>query len=817
MQIQRNKLVVVLGMHRSGTSTITRGLQTMGVALGDRMMPPVPGNNPKGFWEDIDLNALNIELLRCVDSDWQNLSAIDSTDVGVLRKQGYFLRAVELLREKVRSVPVFGFKDPRVAKLLPFWKDVFTHCRVEANFVVVVRNPLSVAKSLAKRDGIETARSYFLWLGHVITSLTGSADDKRVLVDYDRFMQAPELELNRIAKHLGLEIDATELCGYEADFLDQSLRHTIFDLNDLLLDETCPPLAREIYSTLLDVASEKAKFRGVEFKKKVTRWADEFERLRSPLLLVDRLMAQKTVASQAAAERDGQIVNLNSLKDGIVERENQIAGLNQTIVERDGHYAGLSHKVADLETQIANLTDALVERNSDLVGLKQKLTECESCIAGLNQTVLDHGGEVQSLTQELADSELQISALNQATCERDIQIATLNEVVAERNGQSAHLDQKLAECEERILKIMRHANAEQNARRKSEQDGVCRENTLLAKSNETLQSLGKILQDQTHLEQESAKQQQVLRDQAEEHRASLVRSHNEKQEALSQVHAQKEQTLALQLDAERKVSRQQDQAFRQIERMLRDEIANSQIQVEEQKHINQLATQQHSYELNAVKIELNLALEARNNMGGRVFAEQQENNQLRQRLAESNQDLTQIRNSFLWRFLRPMHKLRVSDATQAKPLSDIFSVGYDGSISHQIPNPLGADQVRIVDENIIEERASRSQRRARALDVSESSSDVATVVEKSANVSNYALDFEALIQLDDRSFIDAVYTTLLGRQPDGDGLNFYLEAIRNGTSKLQILREIFFSQERMDSEVELPGLREALAQREIHR
>jgi hypothetical protein len=88
MDMKHNRrLIVVLGMHRSGTSALTRGLQVMGVTLGDRMMPPVEGNNAKGFWEDIDLNALNVEMLN----------AIDSVDIEILRKQGYFLRAIELL------------------------------------------------------------------------------------------------------------------------------------------------------------------------------------------------------------------------------------------------------------------------------------------------------------------------------------------------------------------------------------------------------------------------------------------------------------------------------------------------------------------------------------------------------------------------------------------------------------------------------------------------------------------------------------------------------------------------------------------------
>ena len=64
-------------MHRSGTSAITRGLQVMGVELGDNLMPALKGDNDKGYWEDIDLNALNIEMLSAIGSRWDCVSPIN--------------------------------------------------------------------------------------------------------------------------------------------------------------------------------------------------------------------------------------------------------------------------------------------------------------------------------------------------------------------------------------------------------------------------------------------------------------------------------------------------------------------------------------------------------------------------------------------------------------------------------------------------------------------------------------------------------------------------------------------------------------------
>ena len=331
MEMKNFKLIVVLGMHRSGTSTITRGLQVMDVDLGDRLIAPIEGVNARGFWEDIDLVYFNIEILTAIGSDWHHVAPIENSDVEFLRKQGYFLRAVDLLRQKVSSAPIFGFKDPRVAKLLPFWKSVFSYCQFDLCYVISVRHPLSVARSLIKRDGIDAEKSYLLWLGHVVTSIWETVGERRVLVDYDRLMQSPVHEITRIAQGIDMHIDPIKLQYYKAEFLDPNLRHTVYDLKDLLLEDVCPPLVREIYTDLLDVASDQVKFDAVGLQNKVVGWVDEFERLKSPLSMIDRLFKQKETANQSLAERDGQIANLNQ---AVAERDGQIANLNQAVAER---------------------------------------------------------------------------------------------------------------------------------------------------------------------------------------------------------------------------------------------------------------------------------------------------------------------------------------------------------------------------------------------------------------------------------------------------------------------------------------------------
>ena len=357
------RLIVVLGMHRSGTSAMTRGLQVMGVDLGDRLKPPAEGNNAKGFWEDVDLNALNIEMLQIIDSNWCHVAENQKYYIDILRKKGYFFRAVELLRQKLSNAPIFAFKDPRLAKLLPFWKGVFNHCQFEVSYLLAVRHPLSVVKSLAKRDDLEPEHSYLLWLSHVITSLIGSAGNQRVLVDYDYLMKSPEYQLNRIANTFDLAIDPFQLEKYKTEFLDQGLRHTAYQPNDLLLDDACPPLVREVYDVLLRVASEHLSINDAELQNQASEWGSEFIRIKPSLALTDRLYEKIINLRQLLGERDTLIHKLNIV---VSTRDGHIAGLQQAVGERDGHIAGLQQALARNNAHATRLENSIHDIKASL-------------------------------------------------------------------------------------------------------------------------------------------------------------------------------------------------------------------------------------------------------------------------------------------------------------------------------------------------------------------------------------------------------------------------------------------------------------------
>jgi len=440
-----NRLVIILGMHRSGTSAITRTLPVMGVELGDRLIPSIEGNNAKGFWEDIDLNDFDNEILEALGSQWSNLSVLTPFDLATLRSQGYFLRAVELLRKKVGASRHFGFKDPRMAKLLPFWREVFAHCQFDVSYILAVRHPLSVARSLNKRDSLEPEQSYLLWLGHVLPSLVNSAGNRRLVVDYDRLMQSPDQQLQRIANSLGLEIDGAALQTYKEDFLDEELRHTVYTQDDLLLDPACPPLAHEVYAGLLELAGDHGSLDEPAWTERVGRWSAEYTRLAASLRLADKLIKRNEMVGKQLHER-GMLVD--SLHEAAAAHAGQLSQVEAIVVERDSALVALHHKVGDRDRRVEELQLMLSQRDMQVAALDQGTIARDAQITELHLKVGERDRRVEELQSVLSQREIQVTGLNHQITQRDGELAELLQQQAEVLDQIAQLQLKLEQQEE---------------------------------------------------------------------------------------------------------------------------------------------------------------------------------------------------------------------------------------------------------------------------------------------------------------------------------------------------------------------------------
>ncbi|MDO8862510.1 glycosyltransferase [Haliea sp. E1-2-M8] len=173
--------VVVLGMHRSGTSMVAHQLHAFGLEAGSEAELLAPReDNPAGFWERRDVVALNDEILRATGGAWFMPPAMDQLTPTDYQEQ---VAAI------VAALPEAGWllKDPRMLLTWPVWQP---HLQ-GALRVLVYRGPCAVAVSLNRRNGFPLALGLALWeyYNRLVLDLAAGADV--VALSYETFVRDP--------------------------------------------------------------------------------------------------------------------------------------------------------------------------------------------------------------------------------------------------------------------------------------------------------------------------------------------------------------------------------------------------------------------------------------------------------------------------------------------------------------------------------------------------------------------------------------------------------------------------------------------------
>ena len=243
------RLIMVLGMHRSGTSALTKGLAALGVDLGSDLMPACP-HNPTGYWEDMGFYGFNEELLKALNRRWDDMGFVELDELLELSAGSLFSRAVAFVRDRLGGRALLGVKDPRFALLLPFWEKVFEVAEIRVSYVVSFRNPLSVAASLASRNDMPKTQALWLWVMHNARIISSMAKVESLVVDYDELLDAPAVQLARMARFLELPVKQESLAVFAAEFLDVGLRHTRYSVDEIKADSDCATLVIELYEAL---------------------------------------------------------------------------------------------------------------------------------------------------------------------------------------------------------------------------------------------------------------------------------------------------------------------------------------------------------------------------------------------------------------------------------------------------------------------------------------------------------------------------------------------------------------------------------------
>ncbi len=242
--------IIIMGMHRSGTSIISSILENIGLFIG---------NEKQGDFEAIFFLNINDGLLKKANLSWDNLEEVpikwEKHNKEVLVKEikekinsKHFKHFLKKQKSIEQIDALWGWKDPRNTLTFDIWNEIFPQAKV----LHIYRNPIDVANSLRKRylESLDTKKyliktlkkvpnvlaevrkerritnnynpSFFvdieygvsLWEMYVSEALRVKSilpSERYMEVKYELFLDAPEKELNKVIDFIGLNCSKEKL------------------------------------------------------------------------------------------------------------------------------------------------------------------------------------------------------------------------------------------------------------------------------------------------------------------------------------------------------------------------------------------------------------------------------------------------------------------------------------------------------------------------------------------------------------------------------------------------------------------------------
>jgi hypothetical protein len=486
-----HRALIVIGMHRSGTSALTRVVNILGAALPSQLLeldPAIPHEtNELGLWEGLEVNTLNNEFLSSIGSSWDDTARIPET---VFRSDAArFMRdrIVRHLEAEFKDAPLFAIKDPRIARLAPLWIEALKAFGAEPNFILAFRNPAEVAQSLLKRDQMGRGQATLLWLRYMLEAERNTRNFRRSFVPYEALLENWRGAARRIAEdcdfvwprfnagaefpqwphdvhdvfQLGasgacLDVDVVDRISAELDRagavfdgyiceLDLKVRRQSNDLQELelalgqrqkeaenlqSLEERCRQLDAALSAKSGEVADQQAKLEAASMlAQKLV--ASEQERRQ-----LEQRLSQAQAEARTALLLRRRLEEANSQSDHVraeVERnerrvENANAALATTKITLSTMARKLQEKTLEANSAIAELAKTRSELHLEKERVDEVLASLASAFSELN---IPKEGRDDAVT-DLPVAHLELNVLKGKLRERDDLEAQLEALLASR-------------------------------------------------------------------------------------------------------------------------------------------------------------------------------------------------------------------------------------------------------------------------------------------------------------------------------------------------------------------------------------------------
>jgi hypothetical protein len=361
----RGPWVLVVGMHRSGTSAVTGAVGALGMSLPrpDDRIGPSPSNLE--HWESHSIMLLNDDVLDRLGGSWDA-----PPDLQPGWEDGPQLVDVPDPSPVVSSAyPDPGplvWKDPRVCLLLPYWLPLIPE---PVATVFVWRSPVAVARSLQNRDGFSLVHGLSLWERYNREALDGLRGTDVFALSYEALMNDHRSVVASVAEWLG----SLEQFAPYADAWD--------------VDRAASLVSVELSHQSIDTAGKKMLLPEHRSLTKLLSGLDGGHRRLDPGTLPDESAWTKDVLAN--------------------QREARLAVRRQS--EAWEHVAERAHRVSLLEVELTTVTDALASTQSSLESTQSSLESTQSSLEWTEERLDSTRGELERITRVLTNMQTSTS------------------------------------------------------------------------------------------------------------------------------------------------------------------------------------------------------------------------------------------------------------------------------------------------------------------------------------------------------------------------------------------------------------------------
>ncbi|HDZ74551.1 MAG TPA: hypothetical protein ENH55_17655 [Aurantimonas coralicida] len=397
--------VLVLGMHRSGTSAVTGVLAELGVPAAGELYEAQPYNK-KGIFENKTVHAFHDRVLKHFGSRWDDPMPVDLAWVDSPAGAGFVSELAAIIdSELLAESTIFAVKDPRMCRLIPLWRKALAKSGIDPRVIIPLRHPLEVAGSLRSRDAFPRAKSFLLWLEHILAVERETRGLARSFVSYDALMRDWRSVMGKTANDLSLaypkELARAER-GIDA-FLTPDLRNHTHH-GEIGAATRLDALVTSAWDTVQSLIVDEADAEARDRLDALARSLGDAAGLYGPYLAWEFDTLNR--ASADLAEAEARIAKLTGDVDYLYKERDTLT-VERDRVQRaiDAIRAQSEQRVLDAEQRVL---DAQNERDHDTREVRER---SEAALGNMRYELDRLSREAAVAAQRCLDSEAHLAAM----------------------------------------------------------------------------------------------------------------------------------------------------------------------------------------------------------------------------------------------------------------------------------------------------------------------------------------------------------------------------------------------------------------------